>query len=147
MNYGFVRQSCAALSLVTLSIAAPASAADTPNLVGTWKVAGEMPMAHWGAGNEHGLDAVATPTAKMTTSDWTLVIDAQNGRAFYGHAVSPKGGKEMQAGVIRRDNKSVLIAGDTATLEGEVDGNEMELCYSDNVTGKAQVFCVVMVKQ
>jgi hypothetical protein len=147
MNHAVVLRSVAALSLVTLFAAAPASAADTPDLVGTWKTSGEMPRAHWGSGNEHGLDAAATPTAKMVASDWSFVIEAQDGRAFYGHATSPKGTKETLVGVIRRDNKTLVLSGDNAGLEGLVEGNEMELCFADHASGKAHAFCTVMVKQ
>lgn len=145
---GSLLRGCGILLPLALAIAAaPASAADVPDLIGTWKDTGEMPLAHWGAGNEHGLGESAKPTAKMVTGAWSVVIEAQDGRAFHGHATSPKGTKETLVGVIRRDNKTLVLAGDNAGLEGLVEGNEMELCFSDHASGKAHAFCTVMVKQ
>lgn len=82
-----------------------------PNLVGVWK--GTSEGAAMGALGH--VDAAAAPT--FVKVDWTLTIDKQEGRAFYGTKASSRG-KETMVGVV--DGAQVAMADDDGTYVGKL---------------------------
>jgi hypothetical protein len=99
--------------LVTIALVIPGlvmAAGDVPDLKGTWT--GHL------VGMRHGKgDPVAHRADKglrtVTAADMTLTIDFQEGRVFSGTHSSGKGKtKETVIGVIRSDNKNVVMTDD-----------------------------------
>jgi hypothetical protein len=129
-----------------LSIASQAIAADPPNLVGTWKPVGE---GH--ASVRHGAAGETSPAHQVPTftgpTPWSLVIEAQNGRAFHGHALPPRGEKETFVGVIRHNGQRLVIAIDDGEAQGEFVGDQLELCFTDHDPKRSVVNCMLLAKQ
>ena len=129
-----------------VGIASQAAAADPPNLVGTWKPVGDdyASVRHGGAG-EH------SPAHEVPTfggpGPFSLVIEAQEGRAFHGHAVSPKGVKETIVGVIRHNGQHVVIAVADGEAHGEFVGDQLEVCFIDHDPDRSVVSCRLLAKQ
>jgi hypothetical protein len=138
----------AAAAVIGVLAGAPAAAADIPNLVGTWKaVDGESVVVRFGAASEHTPEA-STPTIVAPGGQaWTMVVEKQDGRAFHGHAMSPKGEKETFVGVVHRDGEHLVIAGDDGELEGEYDDGKLDLCWTDDRPGRAVVACSLFAKE
>lgn len=138
----------AAAAVIVAAFAMPATAADVPNLVGTWKaVDGEGVVVRYGAATEHNEETKAPTIVSPSGQSWTIVIEKQEGRAFHGHALSPKGKKETFVGVVHRDGEHVVIAGDDGELAGEIDDGKLDLCWTDDVPGRAVVACWLLAKE
>jgi len=128
--------------------AAPAVAADVPNLVGTWKaVDGEGVVVRYGAASEHNPEEKAPTIVSSTGQSWTIVVETQEGRAFHGHAVSPNGKKDIFVGVIHRDGEHLVLSGTDGEMEGEFDDGKLDLCWTDDLPGRAVVACWLLAKQ
>jgi hypothetical protein len=105
--------------LGTLFAAGPGLAQETkakkekpiPNMVGVWK--GTSEGAAMGALGH--VDAAGAPT--FVKVDWTLTIDKQEGRAFYGTKASSRA-KETVVGVV--DGAQVGMADDDGTYVGKL---------------------------
>ena len=125
-----------ALSLVaTVAVAAPASAQQTPSLVGTWKGPSD------GVGMEMG----------YVTADYGLVIEEQRGRSFKGKVVYPvPGGTKSESihGTISPDLKTVYVVGDDGFHIGTLqpDG-AFDLCYLEVDDKDALALCTRLKKQ
>ena len=136
---------CAVLA-VMLGIASTAAAADIPNIVGTWKPVGEE---H--ASVRHGAAGETSPAHEVPTfggqTPWSLVIEAQEGRAFHGHALPPEGEKETLVGVIHHDGEHLVIANDDGVAHGEFVGDQLELCWIDHDPDRSVVSCTLLAKQ
>ena len=78
---------------------------------------------------------------------YTLTIDKQDGRGFTGSWSSVLGSEDMQ-GVIRLDNKTLLIvdtdSSETATL---LSATEMEFCNHTVTTSDRFSFCFLLKKE
>ena len=105
--------------LGTLLAVAPAAAQEekakkekpVPNLVGVWKGTSESVAM----GNLGHTDAADAP--KFLHVDWTLTIDKQEGRAFYGTKASSRA-KETVVGVV--DGAQVTMADDDGMYIGKL---------------------------
>jgi len=124
-----------AVLLGTLLAAGPALAQEAkakrekpiPNLVGVWKGTSDS-VAVGALGHA---DATAAPT--FLHVDWTLTIDKQEGRTFYGTKVSSRA-KEMVVGVV--DGAQVSLADDDGTYVGKLTSpNRLVVRYLE--AGKA----------
>ena len=127
-------------------VLAPAHAADSPKLVGTWKPAGDdQASVRFGTANEHYPKqenaAFGNPAHR-----WTVVVDTQEGRAFHGHSLSPQGSKVPMVGVVRHDGRHLVIATATGEVQGEFVGDKLELCWVDHLPGRASVSCELYAK-
>jgi hypothetical protein len=126
---------------------AAAFAAESPNLVGTWKSTGEAHAAvRLGPANDHHPQYDKASIGQPGDA-WTLVIESQEGRAFHGHAKSPKGKDEPIVGVVSFDAEHFLAAGGEAGLFGEFLGDKIEICYQDHEAERASVACFIAAKQ
>jgi hypothetical protein len=126
---------------------AMALAAETPDLVGTWKITGDMHASiRLGDANEHHPE-YEDPSIGNPADAWSLVIETQEGRAFHGHAMSPKGAKEEIVGVLNHDSSRLMISGKDAALFGEVVGDQVEFCYMDHEGDRASVACFMAAKE
>lgn len=137
-----------AAGLTAAALAIPmASAAELPDLVGTWKLTGEMQASvHLGKANAHHPE-YETPDFKAPEDAWNVVIDEQKGRAFHGYALSPEGKQEPIVGVISHNSEQLLISGMQAGLYGEIVGDEIEFCFMDHAPDRAGVACWMSAKE
>lgn len=141
------RVSLAAVVAAALGVASPAGAADVPSLVGTWTPIGEdHAVARHGAASDHR-PPVETPALGGTANLWTYVIEAQEGRAFHGYVLSPKGVKDTIVGVVPRNGQDVLMSHRDGEVQGEFIGDQMELCWIDRVPERATAACSLVAKQ
>ncbi len=124
-----------AVMLGTLLAAGPALAQEAkgkkeksiPNLVGVWK--GTSDSVAMGALGH--VDATAAPT--FLHVDWTLTIEKQEGRTFYGTKASSRA-KETVVGVV--DGGQVSMADDDGTYVGKLTSpNRLIIRYLE--AGKA----------
>ena len=129
-----------------VGLSTSAFAGDAPKITGTW-VPVSFTSAHDGTGG------VFTDEAKPTfTTDpaegWTLTIDTQEGPAFSG---TGKGGPKKTAGalvgVFRMDGQHFVMATETGSAHGQLAGDQLELCWEDNVPDLIAVGCAVYKRQ
>lgn len=135
-----------AITALSLGVAT-ATAANVPDMVGTWKLTGEMHASvRLGDDNDHHPE-YAEPNFGSPGDAWTLVIEGQKGRAFHGYSMSPKGAKEPIVGVVSHNGQRVLISAMEAALHGEFVGADMEVCYMDHEDDRAAVACFMAAKE
>ncbi|MDQ0349357.1 hypothetical protein [Ancylobacter vacuolatus] len=136
------------LASLTLALLPAASArADTvPSLIGTWALADEaFAAARVGTSNKY-FDDLPKPTFGTPDQAFTYTIEAQDGRAFHGVATGPQGKSEAIVGVIRFDNKEILMSGDSGTVEGRLVDDKLELCWIDSLPTWNAVSCGLFKK-
>lgn len=86
-----------------------ASAQDTgpiPNLLGRWVGTNEAIVV--GNAPHHPLDAAPQDKPRMTAVEFTLVVEGQEGRRFWGVSASRQF-KEAFVGIVRFDGKTVSM--------------------------------------
>lgn len=120
------------------NIAAPSTTAPAavPDLKGTWVGTSESVVL--GTPKHHA--AALGPKPSLSSTEFTITIDGQDGRRFWGSAKS-RYSDDFLLGVIKQDGKSILAR----TSEGEIDGrivdaDTIELTYSGS--GNATVLSV-----
>jgi hypothetical protein len=118
-----------------------AFAADAPNIVGTW-VAVEHSSAR--IGPREGLPTYTTPNLTHDVNmAWKLVIDAQDGPAFSGNNTGPSGKTKLVVGVFRMDGKRFVMATEGGSASGEIAGDQLEFCLTDNIPDYAAAGCTI----
>ena len=126
---------------------AMALAAEHPDLVGTWKLTGEMQASvRLGAATDHHPE-YAAPSHGKPADAWSFVIDGQQGRSFHGHAISPQGKQEPLVGVISHNGERLLLSGMEAAVYGEFVGDQIEFCFMDHLPDRASVACWMGAKE
>lgn len=134
----------AALLLVGASLAlAPAAQADDtwPDLTGVWTGTSESvvrgdPLHHEGGEAPH-LSEVA----------FTLTIEGQEGRRFWGALDSPQD-SEAVVGVIANDRKALYLADlDGYAVDTLVDENTIDHCYLQASPDVQVAACLTFIRQ
>jgi hypothetical protein len=136
----------AGLAAAALS-GATSFAAEAHNLVGTWKLTGEMQASvRLGAASAHHPEYGA-PSIGKPADAWTIVIEGQQGRAFHGYAMSPQGRQEPIVGVVTHNSEQLLISGMESGMYGELVGDQIEFCFMDHEPDRAGVSCFIAAKE
>ena len=132
--------------IVTLAAlaAAPAAATDpaVPELRGTWK--GESHSIVMGAGPHH--PGAKTREPRFTTVPFTLVIDKQDGRRFFGTFSSSKHSETVIA-VLSRGGTIFMADDDGYNVGTMLAPDRMELCYLHSSSAKRIASCTELTKQ
>ena len=105
--------------LVAISLTVPLLAIagdDIPDLKGTWT--GKFSSIKYGKGDPKAHIA-EKDLGKLSSMDFTLIIDFQEGRVFSGTQASAKN-KERIVGVIRSDNKRICITDEDSFFFAEL---------------------------
>jgi hypothetical protein len=134
-----------ALAVLLAGISATAFAADPTNITGTW-----VPVAFSGAevGTPEAISATDKPATKHDTAGaWKLTIDTQDGGAFAGSSVSPTGTSGLFVGAFRLDGKRFVISTTHGGSTGEVVGDQLEVCWTDNIANLIAAACTVYKRQ
>lgn len=119
------RRSVALLFVASILLPCLSATADEawPDLTGTWTGTTEAvvrgdPLHHEGGQEPYLSDTV-----------FTMTIDGQEGRRFWGNVVSEEGGEPM-VGVIANDRSTIYAADlDGYSFITLVDENTIDLCY------------------
>jgi len=132
-----------ALAALTQLASTPAAAqAAAPDLVGTWTGTSESIVLP--AGNAHHREKGKGPL--MSNVPFTMVIEKQDGRRFYGTFSSDKH-KETVIAVIGRNGTIYLIDDDGYSFGTLLAPNRMDLCYmKQSPTGRV-ASCTEMTKK
>ena len=133
------------LAAVLVGLSATAFAADAPKVIGTW-VPVSFASAHDGTGGVFD-DAAKPSFVNDPGAGWTLTIDAQDGPAFSGTDKGPKGNSGTFVGVFRMDGQRFVMATETGDATGEVMGDQLEVCWADNIPNLIGVGCTVYKRQ
>jgi hypothetical protein len=134
-----------ALALAALTPLAPVPAAAQgaiPDLVGTWTGTSESVVLP--AGNAHHRDKGKGPL--MSAVPFTMVIEKQEGRRFYGTFSSAKH-KETVIAVIGRNGTIYLIDDDGYSFGTLLAPNRMDLCYMKQSPAGRVASCTEMTKK
>ena len=111
--------SAALLTLVSIE----ASAADVPNVIGTWSIANKRaPAAAAAEGN---------PALSGELASLSIKIIRQEGDSFSGTIVGPKRQTERITGSFRRDGRTFVYSSEKTAGVGKVRGNDMQICRTD----------------
>src|SRR5882757_6689797 len=106
----------AATALVALASTC-VSAADFPNVIGTWSVSTRRHAETSGQAAE-----IASLSVKILRQD---------GDSFSGTVIGLKGKNERIVGAFRRDRRTFVYTSDKTAGVGQIQGNEMQICRTD----------------
>jgi len=131
----------AVLAMAVAMMSNGAAAADEPNLVGTWKVI-DHPDGYVGVINKTPAAPNSKPIFLKADAYYDVVIEAQQGRAFYGKAIGPSNTPVIpMVGAIRLDRQELVISTLNGAYVGDIRGNTLDLCWFDTVQQIIQVAC------
>ncbi len=119
-------------------LSANALAANTLNMIGTWR--GEAHVAVIGVNPHHNTND--PQEVRFVKTEFTFVIDKQQGRNFSGYRFSKNGFRDEFVGAFRSDMKSGVIADSDGTRQFEMmSDNVMDSCYTHTISsnGKSTV--------
>lgn len=118
------------LLILTFGMLNQAIATDYPNILGTWnRVSGSRAVT---GTSQNQLLSVISDTSESGLQ--TLRISEQKNGAFIGEARLKGGETYLIAGAFRKDGKRYVISSDIGSLSGEVQGNELEACFTTLLT-------------
>ena len=134
--------------LLTAMMSGSALADDTFSMIGTWK--GLSNSTVMGAATHHQMGQSAEQI-KFVRTEFTLVVDAEEGQNFAGQLTSAHG-EEVVLGALTADRKSGVMVDNDGIIRFDVQGeNQFEHCYahapesSNQHTGVAA--CVLFTRQ
>ena len=136
------RSILAAAVLTALASASAAAQNAVPDLVGTWTGTSESIVLT--AGNPHHPGKAKGP--RLSNVPFTLVIEKQDGRRFYGTFSSAKQ-KETVIAVIGRNGTIYMVDDDGYNFGTVLAPNRMELCYMKQSPRGRVASCTEMAKQ
>jgi len=128
------------LAAILAAAAFPALAAEPFNITGSW-----IPTyraAAWVGTHPGGAYSSTKPTlSNDVATAWSYTFDKQDGGAFAGFVVGPTGTKEAAVGAFHQDGRRFVLSTDYGSAAGEVNGDEIELCWTDNVANFNEAGC------
>lgn len=122
---------------------ATASAADIPNLVGSWTPAEGVHMVDGESRHaESGTtDVAGHETAQEHSSEFAFRFEGQDGRRFWGSHSSAKVSEKL-IGAISVDGKRFVMTDHDGTFSGTViDADTLDFCYTHVAAGDMAVAC------
>jgi len=122
-----------------------ALAAEPPKILGHW-VPVQFVSATLGTS-----DALPASTKPVFTTDpakgWSYDFDSQDGAAFSGKSKGPSGKSRYVVGAFRQDGKSFVMSTTNGNAAGEMEGDRIELCWTDNIPDFIGASCTVYKRQ
>lgn len=136
----------AVTAALLVGLSTSAFAGDAPKIIGTW-VPVSFTSVHDGTGGSFTDEAKPSFTTG-TNAAWTITIDAQEGPAFSGTGSGgPKKKTGAFVGVFRMDGQHFVMSTDSGSIHGQLVGDQLELCWEDNVPDLISVGCGVYKRQ
>jgi len=134
--------------LCALVMHTAALAADSVDLIGTWK--GLSNTTVMGFDRHHEQERTAEKI-KFVKTEFTMVIDAQEGQNFSGR-ISSKNGKEIVLGSFSADMKGGVMVDNDGIMRFEMLGKDkFEHCYAHALDSSshhnAVAACVIFTRQ
>jgi len=135
---------CIVVVSMLMTYVIPAAAeTDIPDLRGTWK--GESESLVLGGGNDHH-SATRPAEPELRSVPFTLTVEKQDGRRFYGTFSSPRSSEKVLA-VISRNDTILMVDTEGYTIGSIRAPNRIELCYM-HVSAAARIAsCTELTKQ
>lgn len=135
-------------ALVAVMISASAFADDTFSMIGSWTGLSNSTVT--GPAMHHQMGQHAE-TIKFVRTEFTLVIDAQEGQNFAGTITSAQG-EEVVLGALTADRKGGVMVDNDGIVRFEVHGeNQFEHCYAHAPASSNQhsgvAACVLFTRQ
>lgn len=127
-----------AFSLLTCFLSIQAYAADTINMTGTW--VGMANVAVLGVNPNH--KTTDPKEIRFVKTEFTFVIDKQQGQNFSGYRFSKNGAKDNFVGALRSDMKSGVMSDSDGARAFQMVGKDlMDSCYTHTISsnGKSTV--------
>lgn len=127
-----------AFSLLTCFLSIQADAADTINMTGTW--VGIANVAVLGVNPHH--KTTDPKEMRFVKTEFTFVIDKQQGQNFSGYSFSKNGAKDNFVGALRSDMKSGVMSDSDGVSAFQMIGKYlMDSCYTHTISshGKSTV--------
>ncbi len=105
-----------------------------PDLTGTWT--GDFRTVIFGNNSHHpGEESVASPP-RIREIEFTIDVEGQDGRLFWGHSWSDPATREPFAGSLTADGRTAIAADTDGSMTMTVgDDGLMEVCYSHSGLG------------
>lgn len=115
------------LALLTVISTSAAIAQTAPNMIGTW--VGVSNVAVLGANPHHN---TSNPTeVRFAKTEFTFVIDKQQGQNFSGYRFSKNGHHDNFVGALRSNMKSGVMSDSDGSREFQmINNNVMDSCYT-----------------
>jgi len=127
-----------AFSLFAFLPISTAFSADSINMIGTW--VGVANVAVLGVNTHH--NTTNTQEVRFARTEFTFIIDKQQGQNFSGYRFSKNGGHDNFVGALRSDMKSgVMTDSDGHRSFQMVSKDLMDSCYTHTISsnGKSTV--------
>ena len=124
--------------LIPMSVLLLATPAHAVDMVGTW--VGVASVAVIGPNPHH--DTTEVDEVRFANTEFTFIIDKQQGRNFSGYRFSKNGFKDNFVGAFRANMKSGVIADSDGTRTFDMVGDDLiDSCYTHTVAanGKSTV--------
>jgi len=133
-----MRLRIAAISLLCL-LSPEVVAAEPPDMVGKWTATDDRATVRVGTSP----NAEPDPEVSTDGAAWTLDIQKQEGRVFYGVATGALGKPINVIGAFRNDGKRFTLATDNGSGDAEMIGDDFELCWADTLPTLVAIDCAV----
>lgn len=127
-----------------LLAAAPAGAADVPDLTGTWVMVESSGANQGDLGHS---SATSEPVFDHRGGTWTTTIEQQHDRGFSGTRAS-ENHSEALIGTIGYDNRSIYMVDEDTQFFGRLlDDGRMEICALETGSGAMVAVCSLNERQ
>jgi hypothetical protein len=116
-------------AIVAVTMAVSAHAQTVPDLKGTWS--GQWKTVIYGINPHHPGPQAAADAPRIREITFTLEIEGQDGRLFWGKSWSRPEQKESFAAAVTPDGKTIVGADTDGSLTGTIVApDRMEMCYA-----------------
>ena len=116
-------------AMAALVLAAPVFAQTAPDLKGTWS--GQWKTVIYGVNPHHPAPQATADAPRVREIRFTLEVEGQDGRLFWGKSWSSPDRKEPFAATMTEDGKTIIGADTDGSLTGNVAApDRLEVCYT-----------------
>src|SRR5687767_7187019 len=116
-------------AMAALVMTAPVFAQTVPDLKGTWS--GQWKTVIYGVNPHHPAPQATADAPRVREIRFTLEVEGQDGRLFWGKSWSSPDRKEPFAATMTEDGKTIIGADTDGSLTGNVAApDRLEVCYT-----------------
>ena len=144
MTRSLLLAAAALASIATLAATQAISESSFPDLRGTWK--GESESVITGSGNPHHAGTPQSAEPHVSSVAFTLMIDHQDGRRFWGTFSSARL-TESIIGVISRNGAIYFVDPKSYSFGTLLAPDRLEMCYLQTASYGRVASCTELTKQ